>query len=201
MTSNPPKKMIYTGLSMNPTLREPDILFVFPYKNRDIKRGDIAVFQIPDSKRKATHRIVSVSKNGIRTRGDNNIDTDPYILEPDDIIGVVDYIQRGRKIKHIMGGNVGFLYSVLLRFNFFPNLNLRITNLLFPLYDRLSKLGVLRKILPWRIQPQVYTFQTEEGVEMQLFIGRIPIGRRSTAKKSWQIRRPFRLFIDETSLP
>jgi hypothetical protein len=32
-------------------------------------------------------------------------------------------------------------------------------------------------------------------------MGRRVIGRRIEGKRGWQIRRPFRLFVDETSLP
>ena len=116
--------------------------------------------------------------------------------------GIVDsFIQRGRKIKRVLGGNAGFLYSLLLRLNFLPYLKQRFINIFFPFYDWLSRLGILRKIIPWKIQPQVYTFQTNEGLEMQLFLGKTPIGRRVAGQQTWQIRRPFRLIIDESSLP
>jgi len=201
MTPDPAKKLIYTGPSMNPTLREPDILFVFPYQGCKIRRGDVIVFQIPGSKRIGTHRVISTSRNGLRTRGDNNPETDPYILKPDIVMGVVDYIQRGKKIKRLAGGSVGYCRALLLRFNPFSTLSKQALNLLYPLYDRLSRLGLLRKIPLLRIQPQVYSFNTRDGVELHLFIGSIPIGRRPASQKTWQIRRPYRLFIDESILP
>ena len=201
MTPDPLKKLIYTGQSMNPTLKEPDILFVFPCHDRKIRRGDVIVFQIPGSERTGTHRVISTSRNGIRTRGDNNPKTDPYILKPEALIGVVDYVQRGKKIKRLAGGSVGYVFALLLRFDPFPILGRLILKLLFPLYDRMSRLGLMRRIAPLRIQPQVYAFHTRDGVEMQLFIGSKPVGRRPAGDKSWQIKRPYRLLIDESSLP
>jgi hypothetical protein len=39
------------------------------------------------------------------------------------------------------------------------------------------------------------------GTELQLLMGRRAIGRWLPGKSGWNIRRPFRLFVDEESLP
>ncbi|MGD8776215.1 MAG: hypothetical protein PVF76_16570 [Syntrophobacterales bacterium] len=45
------------------------------------------------------------------------------------------------------------------------------------------------------------SFNRDAGTELQLVMGQRVIGRRLEGKTRWHIQRPFRLFVDETSLP
>jgi len=51
------------------------------------------------------------------------------------------------------------------------------------------------------MKTRVISFAREEGVELQLVMGSRVIGRRPPGKTYWLIKRPFLLFIDDTSLP
>jgi hypothetical protein len=51
------------------------------------------------------------------------------------------------------------------------------------------------------MRPRVISFNREGGTELQLVMGRKVIGRRLEGKSGWNIRRPFRLFVDEEALP
>jgi hypothetical protein len=51
------------------------------------------------------------------------------------------------------------------------------------------------------MRPRVISFNRDAGAELQLVMGRRVIGRWLEGKSGWNIRRPYRLFVDEESLP
>ena len=188
----------YNGPSMTPTLMPGDQLRVVPYANRSIRVGDVVVFQAPEGKRHVTHRVVSLDARGVRTRGDNNNNTDSWVLQTEEIKGRVDFALRGAKRVPIHGGRRGMMYASALRS--IKRANLTISRILHPAYHRLSESGIFRRTIPHGTKPRVFCFMRPNGVEMQLLMGRWIIGRRRPAEQ-WQGRRPFRLFVDEASLP
>ena len=56
--------------SMIPIFYKGDMIIVFGEKN--IKLGDIVVFDSPDLKYPIIHRVVEIKNNGVITKGDNN---------------------------------------------------------------------------------------------------------------------------------
>ena len=76
-----------------------------------------------------------------------------------------------------------------------------LSSLLRPGYRRLATDGTFRRWLPDQMKPRVISFNRGEGTELHLFMGRRVIGRWLPGKSGWNIRRPFRLFVDEESLP
>ena len=184
---------------MNPTFKAGDGLQVVPYENRRIRVGDVVVFRVPERKRHVTHRVISVDSRGVRTRGDNNNKTDSWVLRPDEITGKVVSANRGTKSLSTHGGRRGILYARSLWF--IKHANLTISRILHPAYHRLAASGIFRRTLPHGAKPRIFSFTRPNGVEMQLCLGRWIIGRRRPGWEQWQVRRPFRLFIDEASLP
>ena len=75
----------YVGPSMNPTLREPEIMEIMPYDGRPLRVGDVAFFLPPEADQPVVHRIVRVTPAGISTLGDNNTREDPFLLQPESI--------------------------------------------------------------------------------------------------------------------
>ena len=73
---------------MKPTLKPGDILEVTPYGYNDPQEGDVIVF-LSNNKTQVTHRIASINKDGILTKGDNNSDTDLFSITKSDISGKV----------------------------------------------------------------------------------------------------------------
>jgi hypothetical protein len=71
---------------------------------------------------------------------------------------------------------------------------------LHPAYRRLAQAGIFSTLLPDCLRPRVLSFERPDGAERVLVLGRRVIGRRPPAAGQWQIRRPFRLFVDEASL-
>ena len=125
--------------------------------------------------------------------------TDSWVLRPDEIIGKVVSAQRGSKSISIYGGRRGMMYASALRS--IKCANLTISRILHPAYHRLAESGIFRRALRNRARPRVICFLKPNGVEMQLLMGRCMIGRCRPGLNRWWIRRPFKLFVDEDSLP
>lgn len=73
--------------SMAPTFFKGDMIIV--YGTRDLKVGNIIVFEVPDRKYPIIHRIISINDGFIRTKGDNNSGQDPesWKTKIDDVYG------------------------------------------------------------------------------------------------------------------
>ena len=189
----------YTGPSMNPTLKVGDGLTVIPYEDENIRIGDVVVFRSSESDRYIVHRVISVDSRGIRTKGDNNNKVDSWILHPEDIVGRVTSAQRGNKSIIIHGGTHGRLLAPMLWT--IKRVKIVINRILSPVYQILIRMNFLKGILSRLISTQILYFKRPNGIEMQLIMGRWVIGRYSPVGSRWIIRRPFRLFVDEKSLP
>ena len=189
----------YIGPSMNPTLRAGDRLQFTHHDGQKIRQGDVVVFISPGDDAKIIHRVVSVSSKGIRTRGDNCNQVDPWVLSPEHIIGRVVFAQRGNRRRRVFGGAVGQLFGVSTRA--IHAIDSGFSSLLHPVYKRLSGSDIFRRWLPGSMRPRVISFNRGAGTELQLVMGRRVIGRCLEGKRGWQIRRPFRLFVEEESLP
>ncbi len=184
---------------MNPTLRAGDRLEVNPYEGRKIRPGDVIVFLSPENGSKITHRVFSIIPGGIKTQGDNNKSIDPWVLGPDDIIGQVVCAHRGNREKQVFGGLIGRSYARALRT--LRRVDSSMSSLLYPAYDWLSRSGIFGRLLPGQRKTRVVSFNRPAGRELQLHMGEWVIGKWMPHRRQWQIRRPFRLFVDEASLP
>jgi signal peptidase len=184
---------------MSPTLKPLDVLRVVAYDGRSIRPGDVVVFRHPDCSHKVVHRVVSVSAEGVRTRGDNCMIADTWVLNPGSILGCVSHADRGKKRVRIYGGNMGRLCA------FGPRLRLWARSALYymmrPVYLLLARSGVGRRLVPIQAKTRIVCFKRASGVEIQLLLGRRAIATRYGGTDRWIIRPPFRLFIDEKSLP
>jgi hypothetical protein len=184
---------------MNPTLRQPDVLTVVPYGDRRIRPGDVIYFRPPKGGHTIVHRVVSVSPQGIRTRGDNNPSEDDHWLQPSDVLGQVVAARDSRGERHVAGGWRGRIVrrGVLLG-RWAWRLGGR---LLHGLYYGLARSGLFRRLLPSRLRPRLYVFQARRRTLMRLMMRRREIGRYDAVHGWWQIARPFRLFVDTDRLP
>lgn len=189
----------YTGPSMNPTLKIGDGLTVTPYGDSSIRIGDVVVFHSPERERYIVHRVISVNSRGIRTKGDNNSKVDSWILRPEDIVGRVISAQRKNRSITIHGGTRGRLLAPVLWT--IKRINITVSGIFRPVYHYLARTGITRKLLSRLIKTQILYFKRPNGTEMQLIMGRRIIGRYYPGKAQWIIRRPYRLFVDEKSLP
>jgi signal peptidase I len=183
------------GTSMNPTLSELDVLEIAPYATQSVRVGDVIFFVPPGWNRPAVHRVVHLTSEGIRTRGDNNNRMDTWVLRPENVIGQVVRAARGKRRRPIYGGIAGRLWAfgvrVLKVLVKFPSL----------VYHFLARSELFRYLLPLHNRMRIITIKQPAGEELQLVLGCWLVGRRKPGMEQWWIRRPFRLFVDVDFLP
>jgi len=190
---------VYRGPSMNPTLKALDVLHIEPYHNERIRRGDVILFTSPRNGCQVVHRVVSVESRGIRTRGDTNPGIDPWILEPNRVLGRVVSIRRRNRLKRIPGGPLGRLAGGAVRMS--RGLDGLVSTLLRPAYRLLARKHIFHTWALRITRIRILELRRPSGTEQQLLLGRRVIGRRLPGDDRWSIRRPYRLFVDEESLP
>ncbi len=188
----------YTGPSMNPTLREPDLLTVLPYKG-PVQVGDVICYQCPERSGPVVHRVISVTAAGIRTRGDNNRQEDPGLVQPEAVMGRVVSARRRNRRRCVAGGRSGRMIAAWCRFRVFAR-----PLALWPVrsvYNRLADTGLFQKMLPPGFRPRVFVFTARRQSFFKLILKDRVIGHYDPLRENWHIRRPFRLFVDPTGLP
>ena len=183
------------GTSMNPTLCELDVLEIAPYGNRPIRVGDVIFFVLPDWTRPAVHRVVRITPECISTRGDNNNLIDSWVIVPEDVIGQVLRAARGKVKRPIFGGIAGQLWAVGV------SIFKVVVKVPSFFYHLLACSRLLRYLLPLHKRMRIITINQPGGEELQLVLGHWLVGRHKLGTERWWIRRPFRLFVDERSLP
>ena len=183
------------GTSMNPTLCAQDLLGIEPYGHRPVRVGDVIIFLTPEGDRLAVHRVVIVTSAGICTKGDNNSRIDTWCIRPEDVFGQVVWAARGKRQRPIYGGNAGRLWSFGLG-------GFKMLEQCFSVvYHLVARSGLLRRLVPLRKWMRIVSLRNEGGRAFTLLLGHWVIGHYQTGMTSWQVRRPFRLFVDEQSLP
>lgn len=200
--------VVYAGPSMNPTLHEPDLLWIEPYCAERVRRGDVVCFKSAENGRTIVHRVVSVRRretgdggpqDEIRTRGDNNPKDDLWTLRPADIIGRVTIAQRGARRRAIYGGWRGFAALRWVRLG--QNLYGFGGSVPRRLYHLAAGLGPFDRLLPQACRPRVVRFVSSSHTHLKLLMGRLLAGQFDAHLGTWHVRPPFRLFVDEYDLP
>lgn len=192
--------VVFTGNSMNPTLRAGYLLTVTPYVNEPILKGDVIYFQ-HQGQMAVVHRVVQVAEEGIKTRGDNKYFNDPYLLQEDDIIGKVVAAQSGRNRWKIHGGKRGWL--VMRKNRLASSICRSGAKLMAGPYRWLANQGIFFAMLPPSFRPKVIVFKAKMGqgqFKLKLMVGKREVGRYDYKNERWQIRPPFRLFVDQSEL-
>lgn len=190
----------YSGSSMNPTLRHPDLLEVIPYRDRPIRPGDVVYYQPSTGGPKVIHRVTRVTAKGIATRGDNNCPEDPVLQQPSDVIGQVIAAWRYDKRRKIAGG-IGGIWSVY-RARACDRLYKIARTPLHRVYHCLAASVLLNSMLPASLQPRIFAFRQRNFPPiLKLMINGRVIGRYDAWNRSWEVDRPWRLIINVSKLP
>ncbi|MBN2202952.1 MAG: signal peptidase I [Candidatus Aenigmarchaeota archaeon] len=71
--------------SMVPTFYKGDMIIV--QKVPEFVVGDIIVFSVSDRPYPIIHRIIEITQDGIRTKGDNNLYEDPWLTSQKNVYG------------------------------------------------------------------------------------------------------------------
>ena len=194
--------MRYSGPSMYPTLKPMDRLEMI--QTDEVRPGDVVVFLAPGTDRKLAHRVLSVTSDGITTQGDGNCGPDEWLLSAGQILGVVTYAWRGKRRIRIHGGRRGRALASILRLGLMVRLLMfkgRTRTAVRSAYLRLARKGILNRWLSPIIRTRVVSLKRPAGTELQLLLGSRVIGSLPPGQSEWKIRPPYRLLIDEASLP
>jgi signal peptidase I len=199
-----PEKDGYRGIfcrggSMRPLFHPGDRVNLAPCVVQNTRPGDVIVFNAPGESTRIVHRVVAISAAGVRTRGDANDRDDRWQLSLDEIIGRVLSVERKGKVIPVAGGLVGCLLGASI--HAFRKADHLASYILHPCYRNLARSGIFRALLPSSCRPRVISIVRDGQQEMHLVMGRRVIGRRPAGGAGWTIRRPFRIFVDESSLP
>ena len=184
---------------MRPLFRPGDRIVFVPCCSEDLQQGDVILFTPPGEKERVVHRVVSTGPAGIRTKGDANPYLDAWVLRQEDIIGRAECLERDGKFTPVAGGLTGRVLSTFIRA--LRKSDHLASHVLNPCYRGLAGSGLFRMLLPSSLRPRVIVFERDGTREMQLVLGKRIIGRRPAGAGTWTIRRPFRLFVDELTLP
>lgn len=83
--------------SMAPAMPAGSVAFVEPRVANEISVGDVLVYRQPQHPdRLVSHRVIAVQREGgavreIRTKGDANDAQDPWVVHPEDVVGIVRF--------------------------------------------------------------------------------------------------------------
>lgn len=84
---------VVMGGSMEPTIHVGSVVVVRKVNPEDVRVGDILCFKMGESR--TIHRVVEKVVEGgsfyFRTKGDANEDPDPWIVRPQDVVGVLHF--------------------------------------------------------------------------------------------------------------
>lgn len=184
---------------MFPTLREWDLLDVRPVGTDSIRIGDVVVFPSPENGQLIIHRVVSLTPQGIRTRGDYNYAPDDWLLRPEHIIGRVTAAWFGQRRRRIDGGWRGRCTAVFVTWrkrmvqqgSVFWRKIMSVLN--FP--------KILGIVFPWRYHPRPGLFQMNGRPCLRLLVGQRLIGWYVPEQRQWHVRWPYRLWVNTQHLP
>jgi hypothetical protein len=185
---------------MNPTFRDLDVIEFVPITNEKLRIGDIIVImRETDPGQRIIHRIVAISTEGIRTRGDNNKEIDHWILKKHEIEGrVIKVLRKGREIPLHLG------YAGYLEFLLHTMRNRIVAScirvLQYP-YRRCSHSTFFSKTFSKVIHYRIVTFSGSDRYEAFLYFGPFCAGYRKKGQDIWEIRPPFGLLIHPSHLP
>jgi hypothetical protein len=183
---------------MNPTLREPELMEIVPYGDRPVRVGDVVLFLPPQGDQPVVHRVARVTTAGISTFGDNNAQEDTFLLQPQHIEGQAVAAWRGQQRRTIPGGLRGHLTARWLRWRRIPKH--RVFQLLHPLYDALSRCGLIARFLPAPFRPRAVVFHNRGQNQFRLLLGHHVVGQYDNRTRRWKIQRPFSLVVNEREL-
>jgi signal peptidase I len=195
-----PITVVFTGVSMKPTFQDGYLLTVAPYVNDQIKKGDVIYFQ-RKGQVAVVHRVVRVSNEGVQTKGDNNSSNDSFLLQKDEIIGKVIAARNGRKSWRIHGGMGG--YAIMRLNQLVSSTSRRGARMMAGPYQRMADQNIFLGILPPNFRPKVVSFKVSmyrNQFKLKLIAGSHEIGRYDDKSRKWQIKYPFRLFVDQSKI-
>jgi len=183
---------------MNPTLKPGDGLELYTYMGpAEIRVGDVIAYPHPSRTVDVVHRIIEIRRDGVITRGDNNNRIDPYTVRFEDIIGKVIAAKRKNRLIPVKGGKTGFyIHKLMLLRKYFMLYGL--TPLSF-FSDIIAASGIFNIFHPV-FKLRIIHINGEYQRQLILVSGNRAIGRQLPGSGEWQIRFPYKYFINKRRL-
>ncbi len=100
--------------SMSPTITAGDLVLLHSVDYTELQVGSI--IQYEKRSQFILHRIYSIEKYGLRTKGDSNLGTDPAIVRPKQVVAIASGALKGFGLPILLFKNV--LNSIALNANF-----------------------------------------------------------------------------------
>jgi signal peptidase len=106
---------VYTG-SMEPAIPVGSIVVIKPANPDTLKIGDIICFKIEaEQPTTVTHRIIGITNEGFKTKGDANEDPDQWIVKKENVIGkVIAVIPLIGYLGYFVRTPIGFILLILI---------------------------------------------------------------------------------------
>ncbi len=193
------------GPSMTPTIKNGDALIVDKLTHheldnlqyRPLRIGDIIVYPHPELMTDVVHRIIEINAKGILTRGDNNSQCDNYYIAPEQVIGIVKAVQRGQRPIKLAQGIVGnYRQRILLIAKHYRPYYMLLPRAAVQLIKKTQILYLFQPLIKFKI----IRLKRHGSVEEIIQYRNSAIGRRTNSTATWQIKFPYKLFINPEKL-
>ena len=106
---------VFTG-SMEPAIPVGSMVVIKPADPETLKVGDIICFKIEsESATTVTHRIINMTSEGFRTKGDANEEPDQWIVRKENVIGkVIAVIPYIGYLGYFVRTPIGFILLIVI---------------------------------------------------------------------------------------
>ncbi len=177
---------------MQGTLRMGDTVHVDCDSFESIRTGDIIVYadQAHDDL-KTIHRVVSISHEGLITKGDNCPTPDSLPVTEKNLIGKVSTVDRKGKPHQITGGSTGLRHATRLRT--IKKCKTFLYPILNPPYFFIGKL--IAKCLNWNPQIHQIQIKSASGTITKHIHNNKTIAHRNPRTKEWHCKKPYDLIL------
>ena len=102
------------GFSMDPFIRDGDVITVSPLGEDSPGLGDVVAFVQREIEKLVIHRVIRIKANSYFMKGDNTTGADSPVPRAN-LLGLVTRVERGRKRVFIGLGPERFLIALLTR--------------------------------------------------------------------------------------
>lgn len=179
---------------MYKTFYKADFLKTEKISINELQNGDVIIFQkIEKNKTKniLVHRVLSISKNKLVTRGDNNPKNDEEPVTEENLIGKVTHYERNGKTHKVWNGKLGLLRARVLHGRLYL---IKATKFfLRKPYRMLKKTGIISKL--WRPEIETIHFETQEGPLVKYIHKGRTVASCWTDSNCWWFHRPYDFVI------
>ena len=183
------------GMSMFPTLRPGEGVTIDSVADkRSFEKGDIIIYPDPRySSRNIIHRIIRISENGYKTRGDNNSREDNYIVPFESVCGKALTVRRINKTLSLAGKFRGQMLHHYLRIR---KSCWKYLSLFSGVIDKSGIFNVFHNF----VKVDIVLIKKGSHMEEMLIHDNKLIGKRCVSTGKWIIRFPYKYFINKKKL-